>query len=407
MEYYFCQNYHLSFFYFMKQQIRKLFALALLALVFSSMQAVTYTVNQSIDYLAPKGCFGPNNPVFNGQDIATLVTINVGVSHNINGYPVGSPNLPSTINQQCWRYLFFDVYKYNNGVETFEATITKYNFWLQGAATTNGSSNIAYDLTVADLVAAGISGGKKVVRLRVRYDYFGSTPHTLNLNVTSNGSALCSQNNIDNGANSPLNCTVGLVDCFTFNPCNANINLFGYVSLQPIYDRMGNIIGYTKEYTYPAFVSGGSGNYSYSWSVTEVPNASSSTSTLKFLYNGNNPHVYLTVTDNVTGCVYYWSSHGKTVMEAEAAVAEMTLSPNPASSYGQVRVDYTLPSSDMVSIQLYDVAGKMVRDLGDQVEGFSGENSMELSLDGIAPGIYLLRLASPLNGNLTKKLIVE
>lgn len=388
------------------KRIFTLSLLALFALGFSSLQAVTYTVNQSIDFVGPKQCFGPLTPVVNGQDLVDLVSVDVHVDHNINGYPVGSPFLPATINNQCWRYLYFDIYKYNNGLETYEATITKYHYWLHGAAYTNGSSTNTYTLSVNDLNNAGISGGKKIVRLRVKYDYFGNTPHTLNLNVSSNGNALCSQNNIDYSANSPLTCNVGLIDCFTYHPCDADLTVFGYVSLVPQYDRFGNFIGYTKQYTYPVNISGGSGNFTYSWTSNDVPNTSSGTSFV-FQYSGNNPHVNLTVTDNVTGCVYFWSTNGKNSVEPEVESAEFGFAPNPVASNSSLRVNFSLTSPDRVNFELYDLSGKMVKTLGHSVEGFMGDNSTEISTSDISPGIYFVRMLSSQNGTHTQKLVVQ
>jgi hypothetical protein len=72
--------------------------------------------------------------------------------------------------------------------------------------------------------------------------------------------------------------------------------------------------------------------------------------------------------------------------------------PNPARSYLAIRLPY---SADPKTIKIFDVSGKMIREIASPPKADRNDETVEISLKGISPGIYFLRL-----GKETKKFLV-
>ena len=390
----------------MKKRIKStLLFLSVLLLGFGNVSAVTFTVHQNLVNLSPvPNCNSSNLVTYNDQGWGNVVSMQVEVNHNVNGTVVGSPWLVNTINDHCWRYVKFHIYSVTNGVPSLnpEATVTKYAHWLTGAVYNNGSSVRQYHLTVGDLAGAGLSAGKKQVRIEVKYHYWGNTPHTINLNVSQNNIPSWSQPNID-GANSTLICNMsGIAGCFNYQPCNANVSMIGMAVFYPWPSKCSVI------YRYWANVSGGSGNYSYYWSRSNS-SQHSTTNQLRFCKPSSPGTVYLTVTDNVTGCVYYKSqsfSKQEELVVATQSLLDVTIAPNPVQASSPLNVELKLPLADVVDLDLYDLNGRKVRSLAHHINGAKGTNNFNLSVEGLVSGIYFVRLTSPKNGPFTRKVVI-
>ena len=85
------------------------------------------------------------------------------------------------------------------------------------------------------------------------------------------------------------------------------------------------------------------------------------------------------------------------------AILKMALAPNPAS--GAVRISYDLPSASTASVEVQNLLGQRVRQLAPVFQA-AGSREQQLSLSGMAAGIYLVQLKS---GDLvqTSRLVVE
>jgi Secretion system C-terminal sorting domain len=81
----------------------------------------------------------------------------------------------------------------------------------------------------------------------------------------------------------------------------------------------------------------------------------------------------------------------------------MTVSPNPAK--GQASVRYQLPASDEVSLTLLNSAGQTVRVIRDGFQA-SGDNAAQIDLQGLASGLYLIRLQAGDQAQ-TSRLVVQ
>ena len=86
-----------------------------------------------------------------------------------------------------------------------------------------------------------------------------------------------------------------------------------------------------------------------------------------------------------------------------AAVLKMALVPNPAS--GATTVAYELPSGTTATIAVQNLLGQTVRQLAPTRQA-AGAQTQVLALQGLAPGVYLVRLQA---GELTQtaRLLVE
>ncbi len=225
---------------------------------------------------------------------------------------------------------------------------------------------------------------------------------TINGFVEVNGSLQCSKTPLDG---SSVNCTIGTTDCFTYYACG-ELDAIGFVSLVPRYDKFGNFIGYTNEYTYNASLTGGSGSVVYNWSGPGSPNWAFG-NTFTFIYRGSNPHVYLLANDLVTGCVYTWQSGSwKTVVAEPGAELTLQVGPNPANSSDKLSLRFNLPSADEFSVGIYDLSGKLIMDIPTQDDTYAGDHLLELD-PNLSPGVYLVRLNTGTHGSKTSKLIVQ
>ena len=71
------------------------------------------------------------------------------------------------------------------------------------------------------------------------------------------------------------------------------------------------------------------------------------------------------------------------------------IAPNPAS--GQVKIGFTLGSSKMINLKLYDVEGREVKVLASNQYYIEGLHRQDLDVSALAPGIYALMLETQEN----------
>ncbi|NML63719.1 T9SS type A sorting domain-containing protein [Hymenobacter sp. RP-2-7] len=88
---------------------------------------------------------------------------------------------------------------------------------------------------------------------------------------------------------------------------------------------------------------------------------------------------------------------------AETAAFKLSLAPNPAA--GTTAVAYELPAAATATLQVQSLLGQMVRQLP-AVRQAAGAQTQVLSLQGLAPGVYLVKLTA---GDLTQttRLLVQ
>ncbi|MFA7379359.1 MAG: DUF4397 domain-containing protein [Bacteroidia bacterium] len=96
-------------------------------------------------------------------------------------------------------------------------------------------------------------------------------------------------------------------------------------------------------------------------------------------------------------------SNVTSVRESKSFAAEITLYPNPASKYTSVNLVTEQNTSAIINIT--DLSGKVLR-TPYSGELSSGNNRIDLDLNGLKSGIYLVRI-SGVTGNTFRKLIVQ
>lgn len=382
---------------------KKFYLSVLLLLLLGSLQPLhsqtVYSITQDVNFTEPTDCF--TEEVSSQQSNWTGGEVTVDMTHDIFGNPT-SPTLYNTVNNNGWRYIYFDIFDVDAlGNETLEATVTKYSPILSGGVS-SGSSSTTYNIGILDLINNNVTSGQKRIKVRFRMT-LSNLAHTINGYVEGNGVLQCSATPLDGNS---VECNIGTTDCFNYSACG-ELDVYGYAELEPIYDMMGNIIAYGSRYTYFAFIIGGSGDYTYSWSTIGVPHIGTG-STFSFVDpNRGTPRSYLTVTDNVTGCVYTWRSGRFKTDDLEPA-GELTLQagPNPASTTDRITLRFNLPTDDTYNLGVYDMSGKLVLDIPTQNETTAGEHTLQLNKN-LSPGIYLVRLTTGTHGAKTSKLIVQ
>jgi len=378
-----------------------LLPILLLFFAFQTVDAATFNVTQNVVF---KTASCTNPPFRNGQYNSWLGKVTVNVSHDIDGLSVGSPFLANTINYDCWRYIYFDIYKQTPWGWSLEGSVSKYDRWLKGAAYDYGSSSNDYYLYPSDMEAQGISAGVKQIRIRVYYNYYGQTPHVINVTTQRTGTTYCVKNNAE-GSN--FQCSLGTHRCIDWYPCTATISPLGYISLTPLYDFFGNIVGYIQRYTYNANVSGGSGSYSYDW---DLAGSSAGSSGSGFTFNWNNPgspSVSLTVTDNVSGCVYTWNNKTDGNLEVRTeGDPSVRAWPNPAAAGQAIELEYLAPEQDMVDIDVYDLQGRKVADVMAPQSVLVGIHNASIQTQ-LPAGTYFVRLTTSKHGSATTRIVVQ
>lgn len=380
----------------MKKNLAFFVLLAFLFLPGQKGFANTYHIYQDVLVDDPDDC---ENTVINGQSIWSGANITVEMTHDMT-YVSGAPGFASLLNNSGYRYFYFDIYDVDVfGNESLEATVVKYHHILHNGVI-SGFSSVDYGLVTSDLITAGISGGDKVVKLRVKMSLTGKS-HTIIGHILKNGTELCTKNPLDGFS---MVCDLGKIDCFNYSPCDADLNVYGYATSEPQYDRQGNIVGYISSYTYNASVVGVSGSYSYAWNSNGSPSTGSNQS-YTFTSLNSNPTIYLAVTDTETGCVYYWSTNGKTNATSFEGAFDLMVGPNPAFASDELTVKVNLPVADSYQLGVYDLNGRLMLDLPAQVGDHVGEYSHRIQ-QSLAPGVYLLRVQTAGHGNMTRKITI-
>ncbi|GAB3725857.1 hypothetical protein GCM10027594_07410 [Hymenobacter agri] len=140
-------------------------------------------------------------------------------------------------------------------------------------------------------------------------------------------------------------------------------------------------------------------DWTVSWGANTFPSGTGSTN------NGPNIPVtagrYLIRFNDQTG-VYSFSVAAGT-KSADAAVLKLALAPNPTS--GSVQVAYELPTAANATIEVQNLLGQRVKALAPVFQG-AGARAQEVSLNGMAPGIYLVQLKTA-DMTQTSRLVVQ
>jgi hypothetical protein len=84
-----------------------------------------------------------------------------------------------------------------------------------------------------------------------------------------------------------------------------------------------------------------------------------------------------------------------TGIENPLANSSMKVSPNPFK--GITNVSFTMVNQGKVKLDLYDMTGMLISNLA-ETDLFAGNQQIELNLEGIRPGVYMLKAVLNSNG---------
>ena len=102
-----------------------------------------------------------------------------------------------------------------------------------------------------------------------------------------------------------------------------------------------------------------------------------------------------------TDCVVFVGPPGERVVPANQEPTLNTAFPNPFNPV--TRISYSVPNTQHVHLVVYDVAGRLVEELVNEVKG-AGEYVVEWDARGFPSGIYFYRLSAG-NTTLTKRMV--
>ncbi len=354
-----------------------------------SQAAFTITENYIFNAPSAPSCYSTEVRPDIGNWHSTLVNI---VSTNNIQIP-GNPNAVANLSQQAYRYIYFDIYLDDGNSLTLVKTIEKFQNYLY-----NGS----HDLTVADL--QGVPQGNIQIHLRTLYDHIGTNPYDLDLYLNSNGQENCYQPRFDIQG-TEFACDFGLIDCIYWDPCVAVLTV---TNPGTCWSLPGNT---TPCYSYLASITGAVGPVSYQWTVQSFSGGKTGKGAYFQVYwdtaTQGPGSVLLTATDEGTGCVYTWTSFFKTngeKLEGQFEENVLEIGPNPIAGQERLTINYQLSEPGAVSIDIYDLSGKKLRNLYQDEAAPATEASIKVVPD-LSPGYYLLGLQTP-SGMTSQKLII-
>ncbi len=79
--------------------------------------------------------------------------------------------------------------------------------------------------------------------------------------------------------------------------------------------------------------------------------------------------------------------------------------PNPFNPSTKIKFD--LPVSDLVSIQVFDITGRMVKELENNKEFSAGSHEITFSAEGLSSGAYFYRITTPKFSDVKKMILVK
>lgn len=129
------------------------------------------------------------------------------------------------------------------------------------------------------------------------------------------------------------------------------------------------------------------------------------------------PSVIVIKPDRSISSQYIWPPTSENIQEAvilaggllvglDAPATEKTqfsISPNPSS--GKAQIKYTAEKTDHVSLSIYDLKGRLIQLENKLYPVFAGENNINIDLQMLENGIYIVELTGEMHQKLRSKLV--
>jgi len=75
---------------------------------------------------------------------------------------------------------------------------------------------------------------------------------------------------------------------------------------------------------------------------------------------------------------------------------------NPATT-----VSFDLPVSDVVTLQIFDIAGRLVKEVMNNKQYNAGSHEIRFNADGLSSGAYFYRITTPKFSDVKKMMLVK
>lgn len=208
----------------------------------------------------------------------------------------------------------------------------------------------------------------------------GTAPYTYTWSTTETGSTLQS---LTEG-----NYQVTITDAGT-ESIVLDIDLRQPAPLEVEIVQLGNVL--------QAQVSGGTPNYTYTWSTGSNSTAANVTSTETF---------YAVQIEDAQGCSVTKSVEieNTTGISDVVSLSDVSIYPNPVSGGTAIQVEVSSTASATAKLEVYDNTGRVVATEPLQLQ--NGANAYSLATNNWGAGVYIVRITGE-QVNLTRKLIVQ
>ncbi|MCX6243981.1 MAG: Omp28-related outer membrane protein [Bacteroidetes bacterium] len=184
---------------------------------------------------------------------------------------------------------------------------------------------------------------------------------------------------------------------------NVSDSVFGMVATSNVVDVFGG-------YMYPdqiAPLADATTTFYYNTALSKISAIRTVKNGAKICYFGFGLEMIQTtaVANDVINRAWHWFMDYAVGVNENSSKGNVTLSqnmPNPAAD--QTVISFSLPASDRISLDLYDVNGRMISHISDGVYP-AGTSNVTVSISGFNAGVYYYTLQSS-TGKLTRKMIV-
>ena len=108
--------------------------------------------------------------------------------------------------------------------------------------------------------------------------------------------------------------------------------------------------------------------------------------------------------NDVTSDTESFRTAGTTTIQEPGFVLEWRVAPNPVRAQQDLMLQISTSEAFRAEVGIYDINGRLVRSPG-QIAFAAGENNVPVATDGLAAGMYILRVLTDV-GQLTEKVII-
>lgn len=155
-------------------------------------------------------------------------------------------------------------------------------------------------------------------------------------------------------------------------------------------------------------LSSDSANYKHSWKIAPDANGMIASTKVYVRFNRStdgtsNDSLTFMSTGLTTQKIMLTGTRATVGIKEENTIDHFIMYPNPAAEH--VNIEFTLDRSDVVSIDIYDLAGRTVKTVADRVNFAAGVNAADFSASDMQNGFYFVKIETA-SGSKTSRLLI-